>query len=219
MAKTTRDQIISDARDMFRDQGYAGFSMGDLADRLGIRKASLYSRFSGKDELAHEAMALTLRELNAIAASGAAWQDRYRALLTGIGGYLRDSRRCLGLQMLYGADGGAMAGINRDFFAALLDRCAAILAEALPADQARMLAEDSIGAIEGATIWLILNDDAGPMQRAIDAILITAEHLAGPSEPAQTQARMAAEIARLEGDVLTLRAALAGQIEAESCFR
>lgn len=216
MAKTTRDKIVQQARDMFRDLGYAGFSMGDLAISLGIRKASLYSRFAGKDELAQAAIALTLTELGAIAAAGTTWQDRYRALLTGIGDYLTASRRCIGLHMLYGAGSENLAGANRDFFAGLLAACTDILSAALPPDQARMLAEDSISAIEGATIWLILNDDAGPMQRAIDAVLITAENLANSAPDSQ---RMADEIQRLEGDVLTLRAALAGQIEAESCFR
>lgn len=219
MAKTTREDIIRQARDMFRDHGYAGFSMGDLAMRLGIKKASLYSRFSGKDELAREAMSLTLDELRAIAATGDDWLTRYRAVLTGTAGYLISARRCIGLHMLYGTDSEALARSNHDFFETILDIYTKILTDHLNFGQARALAEDSLGALEGATIWLILNDDPAPMQRAVDAMMIAAEHLAAAPERAASRAEMAAEIESLRGDVLTLRAALAGQIEAESCFR
>lgn len=249
MAKTTRDAIIAEARTMFRDLGYAGFSMGELALRVGVRKASLYTRFSGKDELAHEALALTLTELTAIAAEGQTLAARYRALLEGIADHLAGARRCIGLHLLYGDAGADVATANRAFFEQLLTLCRAVLEHELPSDIAAKLAEDSLGALEGATMWLILNDDRAPMQRAIDSLLITVVALAADVKdgakakdpanatedigdaariisryPAETRSgspaemKLAAEVARLEGDLLTVRAALAGQIAAESCF-
>lgn len=170
MTKTTRETIIAHARDMFRDRGYAGFSMGDLANRAGLRKASLYSRFAGKDELAREALALSLAELAAIPVSGDTCA-RYRALLEGIAAQLVLARRCIGLHLLYDTTSTEIAAANHAFFAELLALCCRTLQDALPPDTARKLAEDSLAALEGATLWLILNGDEAPMRRAVAAQL------------------------------------------------
>lgn len=242
MSKTTREDLVLLARDMFRDQGYAGFSMGDLAEQAGIRKASLYSRFTGKDDLAREALLLTLAELAAIALEEGDTKTRYRSLLDGIADHLVTARRCIGLHLLYGGT-AEIAPANRAFFADLSRLCETALGDALPPETARQLAEDSLSALEGATLWLILRGDAAPMQRAIESLMMTLDVLIGPSDadlpdPAEAKAvrrilsryapetrsgsaaetALAAEIARLEDDLLTVRAALAGQIAAESCF-
>lgn len=184
MAKTTRDEIIEAARLLFRDKGYSGFSMGELADSVGLRKASLYSRFSGKDELAREALALTISELEGIGTYGANWLERYRTLLEGLADHLISARRCLGLHMLYGSPEGEIARANRDFFERLVGLCTAVLEERLPPDEAKALAEDSITALEGATLWLILNQDDAPMRRAVESIIYTASALEEPAERA-----------------------------------
>ncbi|MDO5706958.1 MAG: helix-turn-helix domain-containing protein [Paracoccus sp. (in: a-proteobacteria)] len=182
MTKTTRPALIALARDLFRSHGYAGFSMADLAAQAGLRKASLYSHVTGKDELAVESLALTLTELAAITTTGGDLLARYRALLTGIAAHLTTGRRCIGLHLLYGAVPPPVADANRRFFQALNGLCADLLADALPPDTARAMAQDSIAALEGATIWLILDDDPAPMRRAIDALMLTLAALAGQIE-------------------------------------
>ncbi|MDO5631704.1 MAG: helix-turn-helix domain-containing protein [Paracoccus sp. (in: a-proteobacteria)] len=212
MTKTSRETLIALARDIFRDHGYAGFSMGDLAAQAGLRKASLYSRFSGKDELAVAALGLTLTQLQALTVTGDDLPARYRALLDGIAGHLTAGRRCVGLHLLYGDVPPPVADANRQFFNGLLTLCTDLLAQALPADLARSMAQDSIAALQGATVWLLLENDAAPMGRAIDALMVTVETLTG-DDP------QAAEIAALNDQVLPLRTALAGQIKAEAGSR
>lgn len=47
---------------VFRERGYAGAAMSDLAAAAGLRKASLYHRFpGGKQQMAEEAMAAALQ--------------------------------------------------------------------------------------------------------------------------------------------------------------
>jgi TetR/AcrR family transcriptional repressor of nem operon len=48
----TRKQILRTARELLMTRSYLGFSFQDVADRVGIRKASLYHHFATKDALA-----------------------------------------------------------------------------------------------------------------------------------------------------------------------
>ena len=51
---STRDRLSIEAARLFATHGYHGTSMGDLADALGIRKASIYSHIEGKEDLLAE---------------------------------------------------------------------------------------------------------------------------------------------------------------------
>lgn len=50
-ATSTRDRLLQDAERLVRSRGYAGFSYADLAERVGIRKASIHHHFPTKDAL------------------------------------------------------------------------------------------------------------------------------------------------------------------------
>ena len=47
----TRDEILKVALDLFSVNGYEATSISHIADAVGIRKASLYSHFSSKQEI------------------------------------------------------------------------------------------------------------------------------------------------------------------------
>src|SRR5262249_27774527 len=46
-----RDEIVDEATRRFSERGYEGASMADLAERVGLRKASLFHHFASKDVL------------------------------------------------------------------------------------------------------------------------------------------------------------------------
>ena len=48
----TRERIIDSARLLIQDASYDGFSFRDIAERVGIRKASIYHHFETKEALA-----------------------------------------------------------------------------------------------------------------------------------------------------------------------
>lgn len=57
----TDDKVISGLAQVFRDVGYDGASMAQLADVTGLQKASLYHRFpGGKRQMADEVLASAL---------------------------------------------------------------------------------------------------------------------------------------------------------------
>jgi TetR/AcrR family transcriptional regulator len=52
--KKTREKILKVATKLFAKYGFAGTSMDEIAERVGIRKASLYHHFSSKQEIYEE---------------------------------------------------------------------------------------------------------------------------------------------------------------------
>lgn len=53
---STREQILQAARDLIQTRSYLGFSFQDVADRVGIRKPSLYHHFATKEALGVEVL-------------------------------------------------------------------------------------------------------------------------------------------------------------------
>jgi TetR/AcrR family transcriptional repressor of nem operon len=49
----TREQVLAEASALFRERGFRGTSIGDVLERTGIQKGSLYHHFASKDELGH----------------------------------------------------------------------------------------------------------------------------------------------------------------------
>lgn len=49
--KASYDDIVIAARELFRERGYTGASMNDLAERVGLKKSSLYNRLPSKESL------------------------------------------------------------------------------------------------------------------------------------------------------------------------
>jgi AcrR family transcriptional regulator len=49
--KPRKDEILDEATRLFAERGYEGTSMGDLAERCGIRKASLFYHFENKEAI------------------------------------------------------------------------------------------------------------------------------------------------------------------------
>jgi AcrR family transcriptional regulator len=57
--RVRKEEIVAEATRLFAERGYEGASMGDLAERVGLRKASLFHHFPSKEVL----YATVLREL------------------------------------------------------------------------------------------------------------------------------------------------------------
>jgi len=60
---TTRDRIRSEAAALFREKGFNGTSMSELAAEVGITKSSLYHHYPGKQALLSEIIELTVNRV------------------------------------------------------------------------------------------------------------------------------------------------------------
>ena len=58
---SARDEILDAAAALFAERGYAGTSTRSIAERVGIRQASLYYHFAGKDEILLELLETSVR--------------------------------------------------------------------------------------------------------------------------------------------------------------
>jgi AcrR family transcriptional regulator len=90
--KLRKEEIVAHATRLFAERGYEGTSMGDLAERVGLRKASLFHHFESKDLLYAAVLEELLRAVkgaveNAIGAEGS-FVDRLDGLTDSITGLL-----------------------------------------------------------------------------------------------------------------------------------
>ena len=65
-ANDTRTRIMEAAEDAFAYYGFSGASLQDIADRVGVKKASLFYYFKGKEELYAEVIQRVFKALEEI---------------------------------------------------------------------------------------------------------------------------------------------------------
>lgn len=167
--KASLGSIVREARELFRHHGYDGASMQDLATKVGLKKASLYTRFPTKESLVPEVLTLTNEEVFADLPEGDPLAA-YGLVLERIARALSEQTRCVGLHLAYGASGSETpeaAAAVRGFFTGQRDRLAALIAPSVGEVRARELAGDAIARLEGATVWTVVDGDVEPMARAL----------------------------------------------------
>jgi len=60
----TKQEVLKAALDLFSVQGYEATSISQIADAVGIRKATMYSHFASKQEILDALMAQVLEQYN-----------------------------------------------------------------------------------------------------------------------------------------------------------
>jgi TetR/AcrR family transcriptional regulator len=63
--KPTAERILDAAEDLFAEKGYSATSLGDVADRVGIRSPSLYNHFRNKEALYSAVLERLLEDFSA----------------------------------------------------------------------------------------------------------------------------------------------------------
>lgn len=83
--KAVRDQILRTAADLFRERGFRATTLDDIAARLGMSKASLYTHFRAKEEMlaaiSRETIDSFTRELGLVLASDLSPEDKLRRIV------------------------------------------------------------------------------------------------------------------------------------------
>lgn len=179
--KVAKEEIVLAARELFRNKGYVGASMQDLATEVGLKKASLYMRFPNKEALVPDVLELTLRETLAQATvDGEAWDSAYEAVIRAIAADLQNRKRCVGMHLAYGVgdDTPIAKEAVRGFFQALRDYLAGILRHVMPEQEAIAMAADALARLEGATLMIAVFGEDETIERAVKAVLADAKEAA-----------------------------------------
>jgi AcrR family transcriptional regulator len=98
---TARDEILDAAAELFAERGYAATSTRTIAERVGIRQASLYYHFHNKEQILAELLESTVRPslefAGSLAGQGSAPADALHALVRFDVGILLGARWNIGL--------------------------------------------------------------------------------------------------------------------------
>lgn len=185
-ASTRRTALTSQLGQVFRERGYAGATLTQLANAAGIGKASLYHHFpGGKAEMLEVLLrdAMTEAQSRAFArlAGGGTPGERLQRFLDGYADYLRHGNGpcllgVLALGSARGPYGERLAGQMRDWQAMLVR----LFEEAghKPKRAARSAAE-VLDALYGAQLMAALVDDPGHLRRAFKRLSRDLERLLG----------------------------------------
>jgi TetR/AcrR family transcriptional regulator, transcriptional repressor for nem operon len=179
--KVAREDIVSAARELFRQKGYVGASMQDLADQVGLKKASLYMRFPNKEALVPEVLDLMLKEtLDLPEIADQSWETAYERVVRAIADNLTIRKRCVGMHLAYGVGDETPVAKEavRVFFQSLRNGLSGILVRAMPQKAAETLAADALVRLEGATLLIAVFDETDTMDRAVRAVLAEAKEAA-----------------------------------------
>jgi AcrR family transcriptional regulator len=83
--KAARAQILRAAADLFRERGYQASTVDQIAARLGMSKASLYTHFRAKEEMlaaiSRETIEAFIRDLSLALASRLGAEDKLRTVV------------------------------------------------------------------------------------------------------------------------------------------
>lgn len=84
-AVSKRDIILQEAARLFKDKGFGGTSMRDLAEKVGIEAASMYNHIRSKDEILEDICFRIARQyvahLSEIEHADLSYREKVRALI------------------------------------------------------------------------------------------------------------------------------------------
>jgi TetR/AcrR family transcriptional repressor of nem operon len=185
--KVDRESIIKEALHLFRDHGYHATSMSDIGVACGLLKGSIYHYFPSKEELMKEVIRY-LHEYYRHNAFRPAMDKRVDA---------RTKLRRLKdfyIQLFTGQDGGCLmaniamethnvipefSGLISEFFTEWMNSMEHIYQEDLSKEDAAMLARETVGAVEGATMLMRVFNDPKYLNQSLDAIEEKFDRLSG----------------------------------------
>ncbi len=80
-----RQLILTEAAKLFKDRGYGGTSMRDLAGQVGMEAASMYNHIKAKDEIlasiCFRISGIYISQLGEISSTSASYGDKIKALI------------------------------------------------------------------------------------------------------------------------------------------
>jgi TetR/AcrR family transcriptional repressor of lmrAB and yxaGH operons len=171
------DEVVARLLEVFKEQGYAGASISQIAQATGLGRSSLYHHFpGGKEDMALAVLArieASMREeIFAPLRSGGPPEERMRAMLDAYDS-IYDSGRdvcLLGTLVLGGSRKRFQQQLTQTFEEWLAALTQLAIEAGVQASDARDRAEDAVVRIQGALILAGGLNDPAPFRRALDRL-------------------------------------------------
>lgn len=145
----TRDRILAVARDLFGTHSYGATSMRQVADGVGITKASLYHHFTSKAEILAELVEPPITELGAAIEAAerlTGLAARQQALLVGCVDAMLGHRETMALLLKDASVYGDQTLDTMERVVGFSHRAAAVLAGPRPSRRQRIRAAQAFAA-------------------------------------------------------------------------
>ena len=176
--QAAKDEIVDRLFAVFRDRGFEGASLADLARATGLGKSSLYHHFpEGKEQMAkavlERATGLIDSEILSTSQGAGSLKTRIRKIVATFDQmYAGGNTPCV-LGQLSSADIGTEARQNLGQALAHWVEAIDILAResGLAPVKAQHFAEDWVARVQGALILRAAMGEIGPYRRAMNALL------------------------------------------------
>jgi TetR/AcrR family transcriptional regulator, lmrAB and yxaGH operons repressor len=171
------DDVVSRLFEVFRDQGFAGASISQIAEATGLGRSSLYHYFpGGKEDMALAVLqrvesSMRERLFEPLRASSAP-AKRLKAMLETYDEMYDGGRDvCLLGTLVLGGSRARFQRPLKEIFETWITALAGLAADAgVPAKTARERAEDAVLRIQGALILAGGLDDTAPFRRTLKTL-------------------------------------------------
>jgi TetR/AcrR family transcriptional regulator, lmrAB and yxaGH operons repressor len=173
----TRAEVVERLFEVFRDRGFEGASMADLAAATGLGKSSLYHAFpGGKDDMARAVLA-TIRvgvvdEVIAVLEGAGPVRGRLKRMAEVIDTmYEKGKVGCVLGAFSLGKSRETFRSELQDIFRLMIGALAATLREAgIATGEARRRAEDAVVAIQGSLVLACGTGERAAFRRLVKTL-------------------------------------------------
>ena len=180
-AEETRQLLISTARALFTERGYAATSIEEIIQRAGVAKGALYHHFNGKNELFRAVYdAVQADAVGRVVAAALAEQEPWAAVRAGLSAFLDT---CLepAFRRIVVLDSVAIlqqdvweGGIEHNELPMLRTVLTPLVAaDLIPGVRVEPLVHVTLGGLYGAALFIARSRQPRVARREVDAVLDT----------------------------------------------
>jgi AcrR family transcriptional regulator len=180
-AEATRHLLVSVARELFTERGYAATSIEDIIQRAGVARGALYHHFSGKDALFRAVYdAVQADAVSGVMAAALAVREPWDAVRAGLSAFLDaclepSFRRVVILDSVSVLQQGVWeGGIEHNELPMLRTVLTPLVAtNALPGVAVEPLVHVTLGGLYGAALFIARSPDPKAARGEVDGVLDT----------------------------------------------
>ena len=180
-AEATRDLLVSVARELFTEQGFAATSIEDITQQAGAAKGALYHHFTGKHELFRAVYeAVEADAVAAVMAAALAEREPWAGVRAGLSAFLDAClepafRRIVVLESVtvlqHEVHEGGIEHVELPMLRTVLTPLTA--SNHLPGVAVEPLAHVALGGLYGAALFIARSPNPNAAREEVDAVLDT----------------------------------------------